>query len=356
MVSYDKEWETSGTLDEGFVYLDTSEYRAAGFKLDYPKLAPLLEHLRALGIPLLVTPILEKEITAGIVTLVDNAAATLKQVRREAGILRGLESWNAGDMFRRPQKEMVVGEINERILSYFGSPHVENVPIDSVSIGKLLELYFAGTPPFGDGRKRKEFPDAIVAMALDSWAAHRHTKIALVSADRDFQKACSLTDRLAWYGSASDLAETLLTRREERDWLEESILGSELDALAIEAIAATPKVMLYPEGNVVEHSVRHIVWQGLKVYDKNLEHGWVDYTVVLEAEVDHEATLSWEEFDPSADPSEYPYYESEAQEYFRENVEFSAALSVERGTGEVTISELAVDIPSEFELRLRATY
>lgn len=65
-----------------------------------------------------------------------------------------------------------------------------------VDIAAIYDGYFAGEPPFGSGRKKAEFPDALALNALERFAEERGIRILLVSQDGDWKEYCEKSDRL----------------------------------------------------------------------------------------------------------------------------------------------------------------
>ena len=62
--------------------------------------------------------------------------------------------------------------------------------------GALFEGYFSGRPPFGAGRKKNEFPDALALSALEKSAESRGMGILVVSKDNDWRDFCKSSKRL----------------------------------------------------------------------------------------------------------------------------------------------------------------
>jgi PIN domain len=54
----------------------------------------------------------------------------------------------------------------------------------------IMDDYFGGKPPFGAGRKKAEFPDAIVASMLRVWCAATEQAVYIVSLDGDLKGCC----------------------------------------------------------------------------------------------------------------------------------------------------------------------
>lgn len=58
-----------------------------------------------------------------------------------------------------------------------------------ISVSSLLQKYFHNEPPFAEtGKKKNEFPDAIVLMATEEWAKINDVKVLAVSKDNDWNR------------------------------------------------------------------------------------------------------------------------------------------------------------------------
>jgi hypothetical protein len=66
----------------------------------------------------------------------------------------------------------------------------EVVKADGVDADHLLSLYFGRKPPFGEGKKKSEFPDAISLLSLKS-RLQGDEKIYIVSEDDDLKSFCA---------------------------------------------------------------------------------------------------------------------------------------------------------------------
>ncbi|MBP1807453.1 PIN domain-containing protein [Rubellimicrobium aerolatum] len=65
-----------------------------------------------------------------------------------------------------------------------------------VDTATLFAGYFAGDPPFGSGKKKNEFPDALALHALEREAVRRDGGILVVSKDGDWRAFCERSKRL----------------------------------------------------------------------------------------------------------------------------------------------------------------
>lgn len=76
-----------------------------------------------------------------------------------------------------------------------------------VSVTSLLNQYFSSSPPFAEtGKKKSEFPDAIVLMAVESWAAAENKHVLAVARDSDWENFC---ERSAYIDHSEELGTAL---------------------------------------------------------------------------------------------------------------------------------------------------
>jgi hypothetical protein len=55
-------------------------------------------------------------------------------------------------------------------VTFFQDSEAEEIELPKSALKQVLDLYFARRPPFGEGKKKSEFPDAFVLEALKSKA------------------------------------------------------------------------------------------------------------------------------------------------------------------------------------------
>ena len=101
-----------------------------------------------------------------------------------------------------------------------------------VSTATIYDAYFTGQPPFGSGRKKDEFPDALALNALEQTAEQEGTSILVVSSDGDWHAYCQQSQRL-FLVPQIERALALITnapiglKSEIRAWLAQGGLGNE---------------------------------------------------------------------------------------------------------------------------------
>lgn len=79
--------------------------------------------------------------------------------------------------------------------------------VDGVSSEAIFKDYFECNPPFGEGDKKFEFPDAFTAAALKVWAQEERESIFIVSNDRDWRRVCQKEEAFIHQGQLGELLE-----------------------------------------------------------------------------------------------------------------------------------------------------
>ena len=104
---------------------------------------------------------------------------------------------------------------------------------ERVEMADLFGRYFTGQAPFGDGRKKDEFPDALALLTLEDFAKAEQAGMLVVSKDKDWQKYCADSD---WLYLIPEIENALALvanapsalRRDALDWMAEEEHKQEL--------------------------------------------------------------------------------------------------------------------------------
>ena len=99
------------------------------------------------------------------------------------------------------------------------------VPLTN-NLEKLFSDYFQRLPPFSDGNKIREFPDAAVVEALRAFASLKKKKVYLVSGDPDMKKCCVEGSDLIHAPSLNEIVSRATVTRQFHDDLLEFATGN----------------------------------------------------------------------------------------------------------------------------------
>jgi hypothetical protein len=127
--------------------------------------------------------------------------------------------------------------------------------------------YEAAEAPFKEGKKRKEFPDALAIAMLGAYAQKEHIYIAVVSADPDFKLACQRFSCLLHFQSLPRLTEVLLSDDERVEKIRAAI-EENLDVLAEAIFEELGAVSYYHDDDRVD--VRGIDYEDFETVDPSI--------------------------------------------------------------------------------------
>ena len=167
--------------------------------------------------------------------LEDTASQSFRSARK--GIGQALHAFGTKDPTREKLLNQITGgrtptevahEYFGQYMSDSGSELLDDAGL--VDTGTLFDDYFAGRAPFGAGKKKSEFPDALALNALERTAISRGIGILVVSKDRDWKEFCQDSDHL-YHITDLDRALALVAnappvlRNSILDWLEDDARG-----------------------------------------------------------------------------------------------------------------------------------
>lgn len=218
------------------VALDTQVFDSFNFNYNSPVCQTLVTLAQQEKIRLLLTSVTLHEIRAHIT---EGAVLTSKAVEQAVNDLNKKRFKPQGDTKRvrisansdllnefkkkvqelAPNFEQINQELLDQLKAFLQETDFEIIEVDRVSVVDIFENYFSGTPPFGEGKKKYEFPDAFALLALQKEAEDRNRIIYVVSGDSDWEKFCSSSENLSLIGKLDELLETIIreTKSDEVD-------------------------------------------------------------------------------------------------------------------------------------------
>lgn len=192
--------EISRLLTEGklkAITVDTNIFDEKGLQLNSPALQAI-SGLQHKPFPFILSDTVAKEVRSHLVKETEDAA---RVVRRAIGKAVG-----AFETFA-PTRDDLLAQITggrtpavaaqERFDAFLlrsGCEVIDDTAL--VNTATLFNGYFAGSPPFGTGIKKNEFPDALALNALEATAATRSIAILVVSKDKDWAAFCEASEHL----------------------------------------------------------------------------------------------------------------------------------------------------------------
>lgn len=202
-------------LESRNVFIDTQVFVQNKFRFDHPTLKRLLELGSSCLIQLVLTDTVVGEVRAKLTEQFTEATKSLGQFHKHINIVESILPAQYQGLIAKPSEEELVGLAMQAWDTYITNSRALIVPSNSVNGANLLALYFGSKPPFGDGHKKNEFPDAITVLSLLDWMKTNKTKLYVISQDKDIVSWCAITSDVFHVNSLAEFID-LYNRCEEK--------------------------------------------------------------------------------------------------------------------------------------------
>ena len=238
----------------------------------------------------------EREITRHINSASDSALKSLKEAQHRAPFINKIPNWPL-----KEKDENLLGleiyQIAEQELRGFLTHFiVEKLDYTTVDLNRVMDWYDNSLAPFGAGKKRKEFPDAFVLAMIYKYIDKTNEDIAIISCDRDFEKASSSHENILYFESLAAYTEALLAEDSRIKAVHQLLENAENANKIIEYICIT-----FPEvGFIIEDhwdgDVEDVTVEDVDFPDWNvIALGHKECTVAFVAEVNFTANISYDD-------------------------------------------------------------
>jgi hypothetical protein len=168
------------------VFLDTEVFVEANFSYKSPRLASVAELSKNGRIRVYLTEITVREIKAKIKELIERAAAV-----RHHSILRNSSLPQVRVLFEPLDTTEIEKDLVGQFEAFIKDATITILPVKDKFLGPVMESYFNRLPPFGIGKNKAEFPDALALETLREYCRVEGCGMAVVTRDGGIKAACS---------------------------------------------------------------------------------------------------------------------------------------------------------------------
>lgn len=158
---------------------------------------------------LFVTDISLREVKAHIEEDVKKAVQASSKFKKDARILRNIDESPFKEMFSEVEEARAAEALLRQLDNFNDDAGVAILSTDDVAIAAVFEKYFRKSPPFGDGKKKEEFPDAFTLEALEAWCGRNDEKMYVASTDADLKEYCKTSDRLIYISKLAEFIDVV---------------------------------------------------------------------------------------------------------------------------------------------------
>lgn len=322
------------------IFIDTNIFDAVKYDFQASTVKAFVDSIRGRSIQMIRPEPIQEEMIRHIEEQSSSAINALKATARKHPFLKRLDSWPFEKMANSELKRKLASKTRGAYYKFTKNFEVINLGYDGVGVETIMKWYRYQIPPFSD-RKKSEFPDAIALEIIYQYQVNQGENIAVISNDRDFEKACERYPNLMHYPSLGAYSQGLLNESEKIINML-SALAEDDDLLRHDINSAFMDSEFLIEAN----------WDG-EVEDpeivefQNLEYNVVALgentaTLAFEAEIQYSAHVDYDDLDSATYDGGVPYPLHRIQTKAEEECFISGTIKVKIETvgDQLTISEV----------------
>jgi hypothetical protein len=262
------------------ILVDTSIFDQQAYNFASAALTQLTSIAMSKQLTLLLPDPIEREVIRHIKERSHAALKALEDARRKAPFVSKWKSWPAERITDETKREIeAIAEAEWR--EFLKNFTVQRLGYTGVDMAQVMDWYDQQQPPFGEGGKRKEFPDAFALAAAIHYAVSNSTQVAAVSLDQDHQKTCARHSELLYFRDLPALIEAFIAEDVQIASIKQALQAAP-DPLVQQIQEDFPELAFYPEedpnGDVDDVTVKSVK---------------ITRTTVIEL-VGHETTIAFE--------------------------------------------------------------
>lgn len=333
------------------IFLDTSIFEKNNI-LEGAKLKILLKNAEDGWINLYSNEIIIQEVKARIKKRILESKSCIKKFLKDNEVpIRIFRNSDTAEWLSTLRKgidyDMEISKLCEKIDKIVADTPITLIPYDTVDIRYVFDKYFKEEPPFKEGLKKNEFPDAFVLASIEQWCkSGLLRKMVIISSDKDW-----LSYKSSYIIPVEDIETVLKFVAESKESMEDRIIftdrlfGKNLDEIKELIDKTLNENDLYFEARddseINKYKVSNITVTGLSLMD--IEEEYAEYYV--EISFDITADISFEDYDNA-------YYDKETGEYLGLETIHATIEREEFFTNLILRIKYTVDDISSFELSI----
>lgn len=176
------------------IFIDTETFVANNY-FEKENLKRLCEFGGLEVVNLFLTDVTIHEIKSNIKEDLLNARDEINQFKKSISnknkILRNIEKYKKYIELPSLNIDVDFNDIHDELESFIKKGRVSIIPSELADLKSIIQKYFNKEKPFGTGKKKYEFPDAIVLSCIEQWCTVNDCKIFIVSNDKDMSNYVS---------------------------------------------------------------------------------------------------------------------------------------------------------------------
>ena len=286
------------------IFIDTCIFDAICYNFSAPTVKAFCEAVKGKKLQLLLPDPTEREICRHIDEQVESALAAMKKAQEKALFLRRLNSWplnKKGDI--SSLSHSMRKSANQDLEEFYSLFRVKKLGYGAINMSEIMDWYDRKTPPFGEGKKRKEFPDALAIAQVRDYANDTNKVVAVISQDNDMEKTCALYSNLFCYKSLISFTEVLQSSKKMFMQIQQ-LLDKDKSKLDDAIKEHFPLLSFYIEANY-EGDAQDIEVEDVEFIDLNIVNiGDSEVSIGFSANISFSAYVSYDNLETATYDSE----------------------------------------------------
>ena len=316
-------------LETTNVFIDTEAFEASNFNFGSTVFKELVRLAKAKRINVFLTSVTKSEILAHIEQRTHEAFLALEKFRNKGRMLKNVKAFDP--VFAEFNEQEAVTEVRKNFEKFLAQANVTVLDLEKANAEVVFKDYFGKKPPFGEDKKKYEFPDAFAQQALTDWCEANGGKMYVISADPDWQ---SLKERSKCLIPIVKLQEFIgLAVKDEAEELTKKVLQlyrsnmPKVEAAVKEAFTNSGFYTEDVDGDVNEVTVTRLELDDPQI----LEVDEASATISVSVDLDYSADVSYEDDNEGIWDSEDHkwFYRPTKYEEAEESENFDAELFVQ---------------------------
>jgi hypothetical protein len=174
------------------IFIDTQCFVKSGLHFEGVAFKAFYDLCTSGELTLITTSIVEREVHSKIDDSIKDALQAVQTIQRKAKILQSIEGGPLQSFFSPLETDGVYESAKQAFNEFLDDCNAEFAPLSEVDIEQVLNDYFGKNAPFGEGKKKAEFPDAISLSAVEKYV--EDVGVYIVSEDEDLKKYCDIRE------------------------------------------------------------------------------------------------------------------------------------------------------------------
>lgn len=212
------------------VFIDTQAFVKAGLDFQSRTIKAFAEAAHTGNLNHIMTTVTVREIKDKIRDSIKEGLNRVLDFRRKAKLLEGSSDPVISGLFTQYDPEHVHAQAQEVFQSFMTESKTVVADLKKVDAEEIFRRYFEQEPPFQDGKKKDEFPDAFSLAAVES-VLNLGEECYVVSEDGDLRAFCNSNKRFILVEDIGKLLDIYNSHDVERSSFIKSYVASHTDAI-----------------------------------------------------------------------------------------------------------------------------